>query len=155
MGGLFHDGRGDVVELGACCDFVSEDEHREQLSAMGLAGPGFQEYIQEFERSASFRVSEFAVLADGRRLTLHDERGFSVSDSSGDLWRGLTLQAVEADVRRTVLPDEADTEDEHAWEWLAGFVRAHGVEVSADRLRSVPCEVEFSERLLPRLSPAH
>jgi hypothetical protein len=47
------------------------------------------------------------------RLTLHDDRGLSASASSGDPWRGLTPEGVEADVRTTVLPDEADTQDEH------------------------------------------
>jgi hypothetical protein len=151
----FHDVAMDVVGLGAWCDLVTEDDYREQLTAMGVTGQRFQEDIQEFKRSASFRVSEFAVLADGRRLTLHDDRGFSASASSGDPWRGLTPKGVEADVRTTVLPDEADTQDEHPWEWLAELLRAHGVDMSADRLRSLPYAVEFSERLRERLSPAH
>jgi hypothetical protein len=153
----FHDAAMDVVGLGAWCDFVAEDEYREQLTAMGVTGQGLREAIQEFTWSASFRVSEFAVLADGRRITQHDARGLSASDSSGDPWRGLTLEGVEAGVRTTVLPDEADTQDEHPWEWLAVLVRAHGVDTSwsADRIRSVPFAVEFSERLRARLSPAH
>jgi hypothetical protein len=61
----FHDVATDVVGLGAWCDLVTEDEYREQLTAMGVTGQRFQEDIQEFKRSASFRVSEFAVLADG------------------------------------------------------------------------------------------
>lgn len=121
---------------------------------MGVTGQQFQEDIQEFKRSASFRVSEFAVLADGRRLTLHDERGFNIWNSSGDTWRYLTLEGVEADVRTTVLPDDDDTEDEHPWEWLAELLTAHGVDMSAERLRSLPYVVEYSERLLARLTPA-
>lgn len=150
---MVHDVAMDVVGLGAWCDFVSEDDYGEQLSAMGVTSQRFQADIQELKRSASFRVSEFAVLADGRRLVLHEERGFSTTNSSGDPWRFLTLGGVEAAVRTTVLPDEADTEDEHPWEWLAAMVRAHGVDMSADRLRSLPYEVEFSERLLSRLAP--
>jgi hypothetical protein len=65
----FHDVAMAVVELGAWCDSVTEDEYRGQLTAMGVTGQGFQEDIREFQRSASFRVSEFAVLADGRRLS--------------------------------------------------------------------------------------
>ena len=56
-----------MVGLGACCDLVPE--HR------AGAGPG----------STSFAVDEFAVLADGRRLTLHHgERGSSVSGAEPD-----------------------------------------------------------------------
>ena len=152
---VFQDVPMDVVGLGAWCDFVAEDEYRAKLTAMGVTGRELQEDIQEFKRSASFRLSEFAVLADGGRLTLHDdERGFNVWNSSGDPWRYLTLEGVEAGVRTTLLPDEDDTEEEHPWEWLAELLTAHGVGMSADRLRSLPYVVEYSERLLARLTRA-
>lgn len=121
---------------------------------MGVTGRQFQEDVLEFKRSASFRVSEFAVLANGGRLTLHDERGFNIWNSSEDPWRYMTLEGVEADVRTTVLPDGDDTEEQHPWEWLAELLTAHGVEVSAERLRSLPYVVEYSERLLARLTSA-
>lgn len=149
---LLHDVAMEVVRLGAWCDLVTEDEHRAELAAMGMTGGGFEEALHHFRRAASFRVSEFAVLADGGRLTLHDERGFSSWDSSGDQWRHLTLEGVEADVRTTVLPDEDDTDDEHPWNWLVELLLSHGITTSADRLRLVPYEVEFSERLLARLT---
>jgi hypothetical protein len=121
----------DVLGLGAWCD-VAEDESRERVS---------------------FRISEFALLDDGRRVTLHDERGFSTRSSSGDTWGHLTLDSVTVGVRTTVLPDVDDTEEEHPWEWLAQLLTAHGVDVSPDRLRSVPYVIEYSDRLLARLTP--
>lgn len=114
-----------VVGLGAWCDVVAEP------------GSGLH-----------FRVQEFATLADGRRLTLHDERGFSMgSSTSEDLWSFVTLEGLERDVRTTVLPDDDDTADDHPYEWLAGLLRAHGVDVSPAHLRRLPYVVEFSQRL--------
>ena len=92
-------------------------------------------------------MHEFADLADGRRLTLHEERGFTTSGQ----WRSLTLENLERDVRTTVLPDDDDTEDEHPWEWLATLLHARGVEATAQALRLLPYDVEFSERLRARL----
>jgi hypothetical protein len=63
----------------------------------------------------------------------------------------LTLEHLERDVRTTVLPDDDDTQDEHPWEWLAGLIRAHGVEATAEELRLLPYDVVFSERLRARL----
>jgi hypothetical protein len=123
----------EVIGLGAWCDFVPEEE--------ACASPG----------SVSFDVHEFAVLADGRRVTLHaGELGFSVSGPrthSSHPLGDLTAESIESDVRTTVLPDEDDTEDEHPYEWLGALLRRQGTEASAESLRSVPYTVEFSQRL--------
>jgi hypothetical protein len=129
-----------VVSLGAWCDVVAEDD---------------------FKHGVSFRVAEYAVLADGRRVTLHDERGFDVvlAHQAGpsapvDPWRRLTLEQLERDVRTTILPDDAeDCGEEHPWEWLCGLLQAHGVDISADELRLLPYDVMFSERLRARVTP--
>jgi hypothetical protein len=92
-------------------------------------------------------VHEFADLADGRRLTLHEERGFGTSAQ----WRYLTLEDLESAVRTTVLPDDDDTQDEHPWEWLAGLLHVHGVEATDEELRLLPYDVVFSERLRARV----
>jgi hypothetical protein len=100
-------------------------------------------------------VHEFAELADGRRLTLHEEGGFTTGpggSAPSDMWRYLTLEHLERDVRTTVLPDDDDTQDEHPWEWLAGLIRAHGVEATAEGLRLLPYDVVFSERLRARVT---
>ena len=47
-------------------------------------------------------VHEFAVLDDGRRLTLHQNRGFSTSATH------LTAEHVDSRVLTTVLPDDAE-----------------------------------------------
>ena len=147
-----------IVGLGAWCDFVTEDEYRQRLVSEGWAVEAVEDLVEEFKQGVSFVVHEFAVLADGRRLTLHEQRGFSgiTTSSSGsrpnDQWRSLTLEELERDVRTTVLLDDDRTEDEHPWEWLAGLLHLQGVEAMAEDLRSLPYEVVFSERLLDRVA---
>ncbi len=121
----------ELVRLGAGCELVPEE--------LSTASPG----------SLSFDVHEFAVLADGRRLVLHRERGFALSGGS-DPWAFVTAESIEADVRTTVLPDE-DSADEHPYAWLAGLLRAQGVEATVEQLRAVPYVVELSERVQRRL----
>jgi hypothetical protein len=162
-----------VVRLGAWCDFVTEDEYRQRLIRDGWRAPverksgvrahpapfapgsteEVDELLEDFKRGVSFVVHEFAELADGRRLTLHEERGFTTSrgPAPSDMSWYPTLEHLERDVRTTVLPDDDDTQDEHPWEWLAGLIRAHGVEATAEELRLLPYDVVFSERLRARL----
>jgi hypothetical protein len=177
-----------VVRLGAWCDFVTEDEYRAKLAANALlaseddavagfkpfqsvlSGSAVEDALEHFRRAASFDVSEFADLSDGRRVTLHSERGFSIvavmrsvlggselaiaseHQEVRDKWQFLTLNGLERDVLSTVLPDGDEPEDEHPWEWLAQLLVAKGVQVVAADLRHIPYVVEFSARLRQRLS---
>lgn len=163
-----------VVGLGAWCDYVTEDEYRQGFDSptpapetsdhrggyatrSRLPGPMVEEALQHFRLGLSFRVHEFAVLADGRRLTLRDDLGFStrarVAGGSDplDQWAFMTPESVEADVRTTVLPDEDGTGEEHPWEWLAQLLHDLGVDVSPEHLRTLPYDVELSDRLHARL----
>jgi len=139
-----------VVGLGAWCDFVTEDEYRQRLVRDGWPAAEIENLVEDFKWGVSFVVNEFADLADGRRLTLHEERGFTIGGgpTPSDPWRSLTLEHLERDVRTTVLPDDDDTQDEHPWEWLAGLLHVHGVEATAEELRPLPYDVVFSEHLL-------
>jgi hypothetical protein len=145
-----HYRRMDVVRLGAWCDLVTLGEYRADLAAMGRPPEAIEDALEHARETASFRVSEFAVLADGRRVTLHAERGFVSKSSSGSSWNGLTRASVESGVWTTVLPDEDDGED-HPWHWLAELCVASGIDTTLDRLRLLPYDVELSERLLARL----
>jgi hypothetical protein len=76
-------------------------------------------------------VHEFAVLDDGRRLALHQERGFSTSATR------MTADHAERSVLTTVLPDDAEvTGEDHPWEWLASLIRSHGVLVTPEQLKN-------------------
>jgi hypothetical protein len=87
-------------------------------------------------------VQEFAVLDDGRRLALHEDRGFTTSAMH------MSAEHAERSVLTTVLPDDAEvTGEEHPWEWLASLVRDHGVAVTAEQLKAVPYVLEFGPRL--------
>jgi hypothetical protein len=154
-----------VIGLGAWCDYVSEREHRDRLSRPPFSYPSHEveQALEQFRGCASFRVQEFAVLVDGRRLTLTDDvsgqRGFSSRTGSYgrrsapiDPWALLTLEGLEASVRTTVLPDDDDTGEDHPWEWLAQRLRARDVEVSPEQLKLLPYDVVFSQRLRDRVS---
>jgi hypothetical protein len=87
-------------------------------------------------------VHEFAVVDDGRRLVLHQDRGFSTSATH------LTAGHAKQSVLTTVLPDDAEiTGEDHLWEWLASLIRSQGVAVTPEQLKAVPYVVEFGPRL--------
>jgi hypothetical protein len=86
-----------VVRLGAWCDIETEDEARRRFlteaadgddgpeAVDGRAGPQPGRFVPGpgmpvlYPGGIDFRVEEFAVLADGRRIRLHAERGFGLS----------------------------------------------------------------------------
>jgi hypothetical protein len=159
-----------VVRLGAWCDLVTEDEARQRLLAEA-AGDGLEDVDADVVPASGWaafvprpgvpvlspgeihcRVEEFAVLADGRRVRLHAERGFTLS-AEVDPWQHLTLEGLEADVRATVLPDDAeDAGEDHPWKWLSDLLRVQGIEASTEELRVLPYGLEFSDRLRARVS---
>jgi len=121
-------------------------------------GPGAQSVSAHHE----------AVLADGRRVTLLDDRGWSgrVFRSDGrnvrevvgsDAWAFVTREDIEHDARTVVGPDEAfpghpqEAMEADHWTHLAGVLRAHGITVEPAELRRLPHEVVLGERLLAAL----
>lgn len=102
-------------------------------------------------------MAEFAVLDDGRRVTLHEDRGFTLGvRSSGvggaDLREHLTLDDLTRDVLNVVLPDDDASGEEHPWSLLAGLAQARGLQVTADALRGLPYEVILTDNVRRWLS---
>lgn len=130
---------GRVVGLGAICDL------RTPRSNDG--------------RSQSFSVSEFVTLDDGRRVILHEDRGFtigwgsSVSDAS-DIREGLTPDSITRNVLNVVLPDDDECGDDHPWSWLADLARARGLDVTEEDLRNLAYEVILSDKVIRWLAAA-
>lgn len=130
---------GRVVGLGALCD----------LRAPNSSGG----------RSQSFSVSEFVTLADGQRVILHEDRGFTIGWGSnmadpGEIREGLTPDSITRDVLNTVLPDDDECGDDHPWSWLADLARARGLDVAEEHLRSLAYEVILSDKLIRWLAPS-
>lgn len=105
----------------------------------------------------SFSVLHLAVLDDGRRLTLLDDRGWGVSGPP-DVWHETTVEDIVQDARVVVGPDEAygnrsqaDMAAEH-WFELADTLRHHGVIVDPEELSRLPHNVEITERMRDRLA---
>jgi len=92
-------------------DYVTADEYRDELAHSTLPAQTVNEALRDFRLGSAFCVQEFAVLADGRRLPLGDECGFSGStfvagrSEPVEPWPFVTLARLEADVRTTVLPE--------------------------------------------------
>lgn len=119
-----------VVALGAWCDLHSPEED---------SGGG---------TGTSFKVREFALLSDGREVTLLDDRGWS---TSAPLDR-IAITQVVRDVYNTVLPDDAEeTGEEHEWQRFEQRLREAGVAVTLDELQALPYRVILSDRLRSRL----
>jgi hypothetical protein len=126
---------GRVVGLGAICDL------RPQRFDDG--------------RSQSFSVSEFVTLEDGRRVILHDDRGFTIgvgraSERLDDLRAHETRDSITRNVLLVVLPDDDETAEgeDHPWSWLAELARARGLNVSAEDLRGLPYEVVLTDEVI-------
>ncbi len=99
-----------------------------------------------------------AVLADGRRIVLLDDRGWSGQAHGFDaIWASETVEEMERTARTVVGPDEAfgdhtqaDMESSH-WNRLTRILRSQGVELSPGELQALPHDVELSGRVLARL----
>jgi hypothetical protein len=114
--------------------------HLVGVAVVGLGA--WSELARSDQRGMDIDVHEFAVLDDGRRLTLHRDRGFSTSATH------LTAEHLESSVLTTVLPDDAEvTGEDHPWEWLASLIQKQGTAVTPEQLKAVPYVLEFGPRL--------
>jgi hypothetical protein len=119
-----------VVALGAWCDLYSPGK-----DLGGGAG-------------TSFKVREFALLSDGREVTLLDDRGWTTSARLDQI----PMTQVIRDVYNTALPDDAEeTGEEHEWQRFEQRLREAGVAVTLDELRALPYRVILSDSLRSRL----
>jgi hypothetical protein len=110
------------------------------VTVVGLGA--WSELARRDETGMDIDVHEVAVLDDGRRLTLHHDRGFSTSGSH------LTAEHLESSVLTTVLPDDAEvTGEDHPWEWLASLIQDQGVAIMPEQLKVVPYVLEVGPRL--------
>lgn len=124
-------------------------------------------------RRRSVTARHEAVLADGRRVLLLDDRGWTGelrvawgSEPSEErrrrveresIWATETVEEMKRTARVVVGPDEpskggsqADMDAYH-WDHLSRILRQHGVEVAATELKGLPHDVELSHRVLARI----
>ena len=117
-------------------------------------------------REMSVAARHEAVLDDGRRVILLDDRGWTSAlrgagvDEETDAWRFASEREIFETARVVVGPDEpfgdrtqADMERDH-WRRLAETLGAHGIGVGADELRELAHDVVFGDRLRARLGRA-
>ena len=119
-------------------------------------------------QAQNFSALHEAVLADGRRVTLLDDRGWggrafrfdgrtTHAITAFEAWSFVTREEIVREARIVVGPDEAfdghsqeDMEDDH-WAHLAEVLCARGITIEPAELRRLPHEVVLGERLLAAL----
>ena len=116
----------------------------------------------EGARQMSVSARQEALLVDGRRVLLLDDRGWTEGwGSSGnvpDIWAVTSVEDIERTARFVVGPDEPfagrSQEDMEAAHWasLSEVLRRQGVVVDARELKRLPHDVVLSERLLARVA---
>lgn len=101
----------------------------------------------------SVKARHEAVLTDGRRVVLLDDRGWGETR----LWAGASAEDIEATTRVVVGPDEPPegrTRDEMEtghWTVLARILQGYGVIIDAQELGRLPHDVILSEQMLARI----
>lgn len=118
-----------VVGLGALCGFLDADD-------------------TDAER---YWVAEYALLADGRKVILSEDRGFSFGPPIGPTPApAITTADIVDTVRVVVLPDPDDGE-EHSWADLARNARQRGLDVTEHELRNLRYDIELTDSFTERL----
>lgn len=91
--------------------------------------------------TTSCTVREFALLSDGREVTLLDGRGWMITARPSKI---LLTDAVRS-VFTAVLPDDAEqTGEEHEWQYFERRLREAGVTITATELQALPYQVTLS-----------
>jgi len=100
----------------------------------------------------SLSALHLAVLDDGRRLTLLDDRGWGESGPA-DIWKLTSVAEIESTARMVVGPDDDDARTVTAhWAHLATVLGTHGVHVDAGQLQLLPHDIELTAQVRARLA---
>jgi len=104
-------------------------------------------------RQMSVTARHEAVLANGRRVLLLDDRGWS-SSGPPDIWAVTSVADIVDTARVVVGPDEPfdgrsheDMETDH-WAHLTEILQQRGIVADALELKRLPHDVVLSEQLL-------
>ncbi|MBC3760882.1 hypothetical protein ACUN7V_16530 [Quadrisphaera oryzae] len=118
------------------------------------------EVASQPEHQLSARALLELELADGARVVLLDDRGWTSSTGrSSSIWASTTREDVEETARTVVGPDgpvHGGTWEQAvaaSWSHLADVAVASGVAVGGPELASLPHDVVVDATLLARLSP--
>ena len=143
-----HPGRLEFGDDGAVLDADAANRVVGLGAVCGLRPPS----VDDDEMTQRFWVSEYAVLASGRRVVLHDQRGFTIEARGGFPFHRESRDSIVKTTLNVVLPDDDDTGEAHPWHWLAALARTRGLDVSAEYLSGLPYEVVVSRDLSRWLS---
>jgi hypothetical protein len=108
-------------------------------------------------RQMSVSARHEALLVDGRRVLLLDDRGWTSSRPPG-IWALTSVEEIVDTARMVAGPDEPfggrsqEDMEAHHWAHLTEVLRQHGIVAEAPELKRLPHEVVLSERLLARVA---
>jgi hypothetical protein len=161
-----------IVRVGAIADMETEDEIRARYQRWSKLARKEDAQVPDLSPSeitaeiVSRRVyvdvvfSEFADLANGRRIVCSDGLGFTSRGNSvvlgddgiarPDPWSLTDLEDI-AETVTELLTDERET-GVARWGRLRSACIQHGIDASFDELATAPFAVEFSQRLRERLN---
>jgi hypothetical protein len=105
-----------------------------------------------------------AILADGRRLPVVDDRGWSefvhgVHEIDVDPWTLQTAEGIGEGALMVAGPDEPVGDETHedmeAWYWrgIAARLAEHGIDAGPEALAALPRSVVLGDALRAKLSP--
>ncbi len=135
------------------CDFVTPDEYRVQLEAMGFTSDRIRDEFANQADAASFTLRQVVALEDGTELTWGDDNAFTTGvcgfGDTPDVWATIDPNQLTYVARAAftgAIADHRRHDDD-----LAEFLRIHGVDESSSDLLAQPADVVFSDRLIARL----
>jgi hypothetical protein len=120
------------------------------------------DYGNNDARTMSVSARLEAVLADGRRFVLLDDRGWSgslnrPSAEVPDIWAVTSVRDIEETARAVVGPDEPfdgrsqEYMEATHWAFISEVLRQQGVVVGAQELQRLSHDVVIGERLQARI----
>ena len=120
------------------------------------------DYDDDEPRTMSVSARHEAVLVNGGRFVLLDDRGWSgslnrVSAEVPDIWAMTSIQQIEETARSVVGPDEPfdgrsqESMEATHWAFLSDLLRRQGVVAAASELRRLPHDVVIGARLRARI----
>ena len=152
-----------LVTLADVREDAAVDHSRDPSGNRGWAAVPLEARLDVDPLRISVSARHEAVLEDGSRLLLLDDRGWTEelrgagANEVDDLWALTAESDIVATARMVVGPDEAfggrsqgDMETDH-WNALAETLRTQGVVIDAGELRRLPHDVVLSDRLRARL----
>lgn len=129
------------VEMAIECLEMPNERLRECFPLFVATSPN-RELVSKLARRIEFQVSEFADIADGRRIMLRDDRGWNAT-LTHDWWQRATREYLAEETKKVFARGEHED--------IRDRLESLGIAVDPESLPSAPYVVEFGPFVLARL----